>query len=124
MTARVLELGSVFVAEFPEHDPSGREQQGLRPAVVVGLPTNAGPPRFPVLLLAPVTTYRTQDWVTAAPDLYPVLSAGTASLTAGSVVLIDQTRALDASRVRRFLGTLTGEQYAPIHEGLRLICDC
>lgn len=123
MTARVLGLGAVFVTEFPEHDPSGREQQGLRPAVVVGLPTNAGPPRFPVLLLAPVATYRAQDWVTAAPDLYPVLSAGTGGLTAASVVLIDQTRALDASRVRRFLGTLTSDQYAPIHAGLKSICE-
>jgi len=112
----------VFVAHFPEHDPNGREQEGLRPAVVVGLPTNAGRPRFPVLLLAPVTTFRGQDWATAAPGLYPVLPAGAGGLTADSIVLIDQTRALDAARVIRFLGLLRPEEYGPVSAGLRRIC--
>ena len=47
MTA-ALTPGVVFVADFPEHDPSGHEQEGPRPAILVGLPTNAGRPRFPV----------------------------------------------------------------------------
>ena len=62
MTA-VLTPGAVFVADFPEHDPGGHEQEGPRPAILVGLPTNAGRPRFPVLVLAPVTTFRRQAWV-------------------------------------------------------------
>ncbi|MEF2279083.1 type II toxin-antitoxin system PemK/MazF family toxin [Deinococcus sp. YIM 134068] len=120
MTAPALTLGAVFVADFPEHDPGGHEQEGPRPAVLVGLPTNAGRPRFPVLMLAPVTTFREQSWV-AAPDLYPVLSAGSGGLRVPSVVLIDQTRALDASRVARYLGALTPEEYAPIHAAVRLV---
>ncbi|MDL2342702.1 type II toxin-antitoxin system PemK/MazF family toxin [Deinococcus sp. MIMF12] len=118
---RTLTPGAVFVADFPEHDPSGHEQQGPRPAILVGLPTNAGRPRFPVLMLAPVTTFRGQPWVAAAPDLYPVLSAGAGGLRVPSVALIDQTRALDAARVSRYLGTLSGEDYAPIHAAVRLI---
>ncbi|WP_350242322.1 type II toxin-antitoxin system PemK/MazF family toxin [Deinococcus sonorensis] len=109
------------MADFPEHDPSGHEQEGPRPAVLVGLPTNAGRPRFPVLMLAPVTTFRGQPWVTAAPDLYPVLSVGAGGLRVDSVALIDQTRALDASRVSRYLGTLTSGEYAPVHAAVRLI---
>jgi mRNA interferase MazF len=123
VTARTLSLGAVFVANFPEHDPNGREQEGPRPAVVVGLPTNAGRPRFPVLLLAPVTTFRGQDWATAASGLYPVLPAGAGGLTAASIVLIDQTRALDATRVSRFLGMLRPEEYEPVRAGLQLICE-
>ena len=57
MTA-ALTPGAVFVGDFHEHDPSGQEQAGLRPAVLVGLPTNAGRPGFPGLLLAPITTVR------------------------------------------------------------------
>lgn len=122
MTA-LLTLGAVFVAEFPEHDPSGHEQEGPRPAVLVGLPTRVGRPRFPVLLLAPVTTFKGQAWVEAAPDLYPVLRAGAGGLRVDSVALVDQTRALDASRVARFLGTLTPEAYAPIHAAVRRMFD-
>lgn len=120
MTA-TLSLGTVFVADFPEHDPSGHEQEGPRPALLVGLPTHAGRPRFPVLMLAPVTTFRDQPWVAAAPDLYPVLRAGVGGLRVDSVVLVDQTRALDASRVLRYLGVLTPEEYAPVLAAVRLI---
>jgi len=116
-----LTPGAVFVADFPEHDPSGHEQEGPRPAVLVGLPTNAGRPRFPVLMLAPVTTFRGQVWVTAAPDLYPVLRTGAGGLRVDSVALVDQTRGLDASRVSRYLGTLKPEEYVPVHAAVRLI---
>ncbi|MCP2014401.1 mRNA interferase MazF [Deinococcus sp. HSC-46F16] len=122
MTA-ALTPGAVFVADFPEHDPSGHEQEGSRPAVLVGLPTNAGRPRFPVLMLAPATTFRGQAWVTAAPDLCPVLRAGVGGLRVNSVALVDQTRALDASRVFRYLGTLAPEDYAPVRAAVRLIFD-
>lgn len=120
MTAPALRLGAVFLAHFPEHDPRGREQEGPRPAVLVGLPTHAGRPRYPVLLLAPVTTFKGQDWASAAPLLYPVLRAGAGGLDLASVVLTDQTRALDAGRLARFLGNLTPDEYAPIKQALRL----
>ena len=76
MSAPTLGLGAVFLAQFPEHDPQGREQEGPRPGVVVGLPTNAGRPRYPVLILAPVTTSKGQEWQAAAPDLYPATGWG------------------------------------------------
>lgn len=124
MTARALTLGAVFVAHFPEHDPARREQVGPRPAVLVGLPSNVGRPRFPVLLLAPITTFKDQPWVRAAPDLYPVLGAGAGAggLALASVVLTDQTRALDSSRLTRFLGNLTAQEYAPVASALRGMC--
>lgn len=53
-----LEIGDVVSALFPMHHPGGREQEGYRPAVVVGLPEFAGTPRFGVLIVAPMTTDR------------------------------------------------------------------
>lgn len=120
----MLAAGAVFVADFPEHDPSGHEQEGPRPAVLVGLPTNAGRPRFPVLMLAPVTTFRGQAWALGAPGLYPVLGAGAGGLRADSVVLVDQIRALDASRLSRYLGLLTPDDYAPVRTAVRLVFGC
>lgn len=70
--------------------------------------------RFPVLLVAPLTTDRGQPWVLAAPDLYPRLLRGTAGLPSDSIVLLDQARSIDAERVRRSLGALDAKVFAPI----------
>lgn len=120
MTRPPLELGAVLLVRFPFHTPQGHEQEGPRPAILVGLPANAGPPRYPVLLMTPLTTYRQQNWAAQAPNLYPVLSAKTGGLTVDSVVLIDQTRALDATRAQALLGQLSPQEYAPIVHALRL----
>lgn len=118
-----LKLGDVIVARLPQQVPNGREQEGYRPAVVVGLPQRAGTGRYPMLLVVPVTTHRGQPWASAAPGLYPVLTAGAGGLPADSVVLTDQLRALDADRVARHLNTLTTSEYAPIHTALRSILN-
>jgi mRNA interferase MazF len=115
---RTFSIGDVVLAKFPEQDPQGREQQGLRPAVVVALPEQIGTPRFPLIVVVPLTTDRGQSWANASPDLYPKLEAGDGGLISASIVLLDQVRALDVNRVLRFWGTLKNEQYRPIQLGL------
>ena len=116
-----LEIGDVVSALFPLHQPGGREQEGYRPAVVVGLPELAGTPRFGVLIVAPMTTDRGQEWAKRSPELYPRYPAGTANLRSASVCLLDQVRSLDVARVRGYRGTLSGEEYAPIRNGLEKV---
>ncbi len=116
-----MKPGDVFIARFPQHLPGGHEQEGVRPAVVVGLPKGLGKPRFPVVFLTPLTSHRGQPWAKGAPTLYPVLSSGTAGLPTASVVLADQTRPLDTSRLARYLGTLTPTEFAPLQTALRNI---
>ena len=113
-----LAAGDVISALFPEHVPGGREQQGFRPAVVVGVPERVGAPRFEVIVVVPMTTDRGQGWSGHSPALYPRLKKGTANLRSPSVCLLDQVRAIGAERVRGYRGTLDAEQYRPIHEGL------
>lgn len=113
-----LGIGDVVFARFPGHDPAGREQEGYRPAVVVGVPDLVGTPRFGVLILAPMTTDRDQDWVRKSPALYPRLAKGTANLRSDSICLLDQVRALSVERVSRYRGTLSEEEYQTIREGL------
>jgi mRNA interferase MazF len=103
MARRAPRSGDVLLVAFPEHDPQGHEQEGMRPALVLASPTGA---RFPVLLVAPMTTDRGQPWAAAAPWLYPRLAKGTAGLPADSIVLLDQARSVDAERARRVLGAL------------------
>ena len=114
-----LATGDVISALFPEHLPGGHEQQGLRPAVVVGVPERLGEPRFEVLVVVPMTTDRDQQWSKRSPALYPRFARGTAKLRSPSICLLDQVRAIGAERVRGYRGTLTAGQYRPIHAGLR-----
>lgn len=120
MSATKLELGDVVTARFPAQDPQGREQEGYRPAVVVGLPELLGPPRFKMVLVVPLTTDRGGAWSRSA--LYPRLTAGAGGLPNDSLALLEQTRGLDTERVARYLGQLTAEQFVPLKQGLARIC--
>lgn len=112
------QIGDVVTAAFPSRDPQGREQEGLRPAVVVALPDRLGPSRFPLIVLVPFTSYREQPWVDAAPNRYPRFDPGTAGLRSASVALLDQVAAVDIARLRRRRGRLSTEQYKAVHAGL------
>ena len=116
--ARAPQLGDVVTVALPQRDPQGREQEGFRPAVVVGLPDVLGPGRFPFIVLVPLTSYKGQAWVQAAPERYPIMPAGTARLRAASVALVDQVTAVDATRLRRLRGPLDADQYAQVRAGL------
>ena len=121
MGSDALSVGDVVTALFPVHDPVGHEQEGYRPAVVVGVPAFVGSPRFPVLLLAPLTTDRDQGWARSSPALYPRLAEGTTGLRSPSLCLLDQAQALSIERLRTYRGALSGEEYEPIREGLKRI---
>lgn len=110
----------MVTAHFPSQDPQGREQEGYRPAVVVGLPELLGRSRFNMVLVVPLTTDRQGVWSRSA--LYPRLTAGTAGLTVDSIVMLDQMRALDVGRMARYLGQLSSEQFEPIKQSLARVC--
>jgi mRNA-degrading endonuclease toxin of MazEF toxin-antitoxin module len=46
--------GDIVLIALPSHDPSGHEQEGVRPAIVVGVPQ--GLVRYPVVVAVPLTT--------------------------------------------------------------------
>lgn len=54
MRARAAVPGDVLLIALPSHDPKGHEQEGLRPAIVVGIPR--GPVRYPVVIVVPLTS--------------------------------------------------------------------
>lgn len=111
--------GMVLWVELGRRLPPGHEQEGRRPALLVGVPSRIGQPRFPILLVVPVTTYRGQAWAETSPRLYPRLKAGAGNLPRESIVLLDQLQVLDVSRVAMLVGQLSESEYAPIREGLR-----
>ena len=113
-----LSPGDIILVALPVNEPRGREQEGTRPAVVVGIPE--GQVRFPMLVVAPLTTQK-GDWVEANLLLYPTLTDGMGGLTRDSVVLLDQIRAVDARRMMSYIGSLTPEDYEPILIGMKQI---
>lgn len=123
MGSNTLSVGDVIVAKLPQQVPPGREQQGYRPVIIVGIPETLGTPRYPMVFVIPLTTNRNQQWAIDCPDLYPVLSAGEGALPTRSIALLDQVRSLDKTRVIRYMGTLTPAQYQPIRDGLSKIMD-
>jgi mRNA interferase MazF len=119
---RPLQLGEVLLVDLPRHLPPGHEQEGSRPGVVVGLPERLGPPRYPVVVVVPVTT-QSGPWAQPRSPLYLELPAGAGGLHQASVVLLEHLRGVDRRRVRGSLGTLTPDEYAPIQAGLRQMFD-
>lgn len=119
MTNRLLQFGDVVTVRFPQQNPQGREQEGYRPAIVVGFPIRLGVPRFQLIVVIPMTTNHGQAWAMTSLDLYPPLSAGVAGLRLPSIALLDQVRAIDVNRIVEYRGSLTTDQYAPILSGLQ-----
>lgn len=107
--------GDVVLVAFPRHNPRGHEQEGVRPAIVVGIPQF--PMRFPQVWVIPLTS-QSGPWQEANPDLYPVLPAGTAALPKDSVALADNLRAIDRSRVGAFIGSLPPDTLLSIRTAL------
>jgi mRNA interferase MazF len=110
--SKPLAIGDIITARFPVHTPSGHEQEGIRPALVLGLPDKVATPRFSMVLLAPITTDHNQAW--ANSDLYPKLSKEVTGLASDSIVMLEQTRSLDAQRVGKYVSSLPAEVYETI----------
>jgi mRNA interferase MazF len=123
MTKRDLQIGDVITAKFPSQFPRGREQEGIRPAIVVGLPNRLGHLRFPLVFVVPMTTDRGQDWVRNSPNLYIQFNVGVAGLKSSSIALLDQMRTIDVSRILAYCGSLTSGEYAEIAESIQQIME-
>ncbi|MFP5501427.1 MAG: type II toxin-antitoxin system PemK/MazF family toxin [Candidatus Sericytochromatia bacterium] len=116
MPPSAITAGDVVMVALPSHLPPGHEQEGRRPAVVVGVPSE--PLRFPVVYIVPLTS-QVGAWAGKNPMMYPVLPPGTGGLPLASVALLDQMRGVDVRRVRDYLGTLRPDEYRPIGQGIQ-----
>ena len=113
--SRKLRKGDIVLVALPDHMPSLHEQQGLRPALIVGIPP--GETRYLLAIVAPMTT-QIGEWAKLNPKIYPVLSAGMGNLKKDSVVLLDQIRAVDMRRITKYFGSLSAAEYELIAAGL------
>lgn len=114
--------GTILKVDFAQARPQGHEQEGIRPAVLVGVPDWLGKPLYAGLIVVP---FSSRDEKLAGQDehLYPMYLAGSGGLTVDSFALIDQVRFVDGRRILTKLGELSDAEYAPIERGLRTIMN-
>ncbi|MFZ2956517.1 MAG: type II toxin-antitoxin system PemK/MazF family toxin [Candidatus Ozemobacteraceae bacterium] len=91
----------------------------MQPILVVGLPAKVGQPRYPMLIVVPLTTDRSAKWSEASPILYPKIPAGSGGIQKDSLALLDQIRAVDVSRVVGKAGSFSDAEMMPIINGLK-----
>jgi mRNA interferase MazF len=108
--------GEVYDARL---DPTeGSEQAGSRPVVIVS--RDAINDASPVILAVPCTTYRLGRRIYPSQVLFRAPDGG---LTADSVALGEQVRALAKSRLGRRRGMLSAEAVAELDRALLIAFD-
>jgi mRNA interferase MazF len=111
-TTVVVRRGDVYLVSF---DPTvGAEIRKTRPALII---QNDVANRYsPVTIVAAITS-RSDD------DLYPtevLITAGEGGLTRDSIVLLNQIRSIDATRLRKKLGRLRAGTMAKVDRALAI----
>jgi mRNA interferase MazF len=115
-----MKVGTIVIVALPSLRPPGHEQERTRPCVVIANPDDMGRTRFPVLYVAPMTT-TFGNWANLQSTLYPTLKNGMGGVNANSVVLLDQIRIIDVSRIRASTGVLSDTELQPIRAGMRAV---
>ena len=109
-----IKRGDVFLVSF---DPTiGAEARKTRPAVVVSNDINNA--NSPIVSIAPITSN-----VTRVYSFEVEVPPGEGGLHALSKVMVNQTRAIDKSRLIRRLGRFPEEIVVRINQALRLHYD-
>ncbi|MFN4252554.1 type II toxin-antitoxin system PemK/MazF family toxin [Deinococcus sp.] len=104
--------------DFAAQHPSGNEQSGFRPAIIVAVPDFLAPPRFPGLMVVPFTS-QVEKFRDLSEALYSMYASGSGGLTRDSIALIDQVRYVDQARITGRLGRFTETEYQEFPGGAR-----
>ncbi len=105
-------FGDIYLVEIPASDR--REQQGVRPAIVVQTSKNSE--RLPTVLIVPFTT---QIKAVHFPYTFVVEPDITNNLTSTSIALVFQLRAIDKKRMKNRLGCLSREDIQVLKQKLK-----
>ncbi len=117
----ILKIGDVIKVKYPRRVPKGHEQEGERPALIIGIPDLLDTPRYPVLVTIPLTT-NTDIW-SDKNKLYIKLSKGEANLTSESILITDQVLTIDATRIIGYIGSLSGKKITLVKDKIKTIFD-
>ena len=112
-----MKRGEVVRVDLPRPNGApGREQFGLRPAIIV-----QDEPRFANLatvLIVPLTSNRLAEKFSGSITIHPTKSNG---LSVASVALTQQIRAVDRKRIQDTLGDISADDLAALDTEIRLL---
>ena len=105
-----MKRGDIYRADL---DPVvGSEQGGVRPVRIIQ--NDAGNLHSPTVIIAAITTRRKKQYM----PVHVPITAGESGLPADSVVLTEQVRTLEKSRLTKYLGHLPEDAMARIDAAL------
>lgn len=106
-----LKRGEIVLMGF---DGIGSEQKGIRPAVI--LQNDIGNLNSTTVIVAPLTTKSTK----ANLPTHVLLNSATTNLKADSIVLVEQVRVMDKSRVIKRVASVPSADMERINQALRI----
>ena len=107
-----MKRGEIYRADL---DPVvGSEQGGVRPVVIIQ--NDTGNLYSPTVIVAAITTRRNKPGL----PIHVPITAEESGLRQDSVILTEQVRTLEKSRLTRHLGTLTNEAMKRLDHALGL----
>ena len=105
-----MKRGDIYRADL---DPVvGSEQGGIRPVLIIQ--NDAGNLHSPTVIVAAITSRKKKAYM----PVHVLIRAAESGLPTDSVVLTEQVRTLEKSRLSRYLGHLSEEAMARIDQAL------
>ena len=112
-----MDRGDIVRVQLPPPaGPSGREQFGTRPAIV--LQDRAVAANLPTVVIVPLTSRLSAARFAGSFTVSPTEANG---LSVESVVLTHQVRAIDRGRIEKTIGRLADDQMARLEMELRAL---
>ena len=106
----IINRGDIFYADL---SPSqGSEQGGLRPVII--LQNDVGNKHAPTTIVAPITSRLGKK------PLPTHITFNGCGLAKDSVILMEQIRTIDKSRLRQKMGCLTDEKWEVINDAIKI----
>jgi mRNA interferase MazF len=112
----------VIFADFPKHEPPGHEQEGERPAVVIGFSSNYCHSMIKVVPFTTLFDLKNQRERTLSkrfPEVCPTFRKGVGGLERDSILLAYQARRLSSSRILDLYGSLDSRHCKIVVAALR-----
>ena len=111
-------FGDIYLVEIPASVTEGREQQGLRPAIIVQTSDNTD--KIPTILIIPFTT---QIKASKFPFTFTVSPDSINNLSSVSVALIFQLRAIDKKRLKNKIGKLNSKDTEVLKQTIKTLLN-
>lgn len=108
----IINRGDLYFADL-QFQTRGSEQSGIRPVVIIQ--NNIGNAYSPTVIIAPITS---KVLVKSKIPTHVILEASYKRLPKKSIILTEQIRVIDKSRLKRYIGTLDNAEIKALNKAI------